>query len=278
VIHVDPVDRAPVHPASHRRAPGAALIASSIGLFWIIEYLFLAEHGRRGVDSHAYWLTRNGIHYGILGDRDAYLYSPAFAQVIRPLTLLPWPAFEALWAIAAAAIYLWLIRDVEWRWWLPLLALAIADLVIGNLWALFALVCVIGIRRPALWAIPALTKLSPVGFIWFGVRRDWRSLGILAAATAAVVAVSAAIDPGAWSAWMHMLTHSGGDPLGLGIIAAGIGVAVFAAATDRAWLLPVAMLLTTPILGVIALAVLLAIPRLTSGTERGRDPGSPLRG
>ncbi|HSN07140.1 MAG TPA: hypothetical protein VLV82_07315, partial [Candidatus Angelobacter sp.] len=33
----------------------------------------------------------------------AYLYSPVFAQIVAPLTLMPWWAFSALWLLAATA-------------------------------------------------------------------------------------------------------------------------------------------------------------------------------
>ncbi len=45
---------------------------------------------------------------------DAYLYSPAFAQVISVTTWLPWPVFAALWAGLEAAAFLWLLRPLGW--------------------------------------------------------------------------------------------------------------------------------------------------------------------
>ncbi len=61
------------------------------------------QHGV-GWDAHAYYVAWSGGLYEELPEtRDAYNYSPLFAQVIWPLTLLPWPAFCALLVGAAAA-------------------------------------------------------------------------------------------------------------------------------------------------------------------------------
>src|ERR1041385_4690620 len=51
------------------------------------------------LDMHTYWATGAGVSYAhsnpyVIG---AYLYAPAFAQVLYPLTTLPWPWFAALW-------------------------------------------------------------------------------------------------------------------------------------------------------------------------------------
>ena len=45
------------------------------------------------VDAYAYWSTRDGISYAAAetGQIGAYLYSPAFAQLLTPLVWLPWP-------------------------------------------------------------------------------------------------------------------------------------------------------------------------------------------
>ena len=61
-----------------------------------------------GYDSHAYWLAVQDMDrlYGAPAlARDAFLYSPAFAQLIWPLGLLPWPAFCVLWTLLSAVIF-----------------------------------------------------------------------------------------------------------------------------------------------------------------------------
>src|SRR3954471_4367816 len=51
-------------------------------------------------DAYAYWVVpaADPYHNAIVGAPAAYLYSPAFLQLITPLRGLPWPAFVAVWA------------------------------------------------------------------------------------------------------------------------------------------------------------------------------------
>ena len=82
--------------------------------------------------------------------------------------------------------------------------LAAAELAGGNISLLLAVAIVVGFRWPAAWALILLTKVSPgIGLLWFAVRREWRNLAIALGATAAVVAVSAVIMPGAWLEWLE---------------------------------------------------------------------------
>ena len=57
------------------------------------------------LDMHTYWATGAGFDYGASNPYEigAYLYAPAFAQVISPLTTLPWPWFAALWTAVSVA-------------------------------------------------------------------------------------------------------------------------------------------------------------------------------
>ena len=69
------------------------------------------------LDMHTYWATGDGYSYN-QGDPytiGAYLYAPAFAQLLWPITTLPWPWFAALWTAAIAATYVWLVG----RWAVP---------------------------------------------------------------------------------------------------------------------------------------------------------------
>ena len=55
-----------------------------------------AEYGI-GWDAHAYYVAwSGGLYEALPGSVDAYNYSPLFAQVIWPLTLLPWAVFCAV--------------------------------------------------------------------------------------------------------------------------------------------------------------------------------------
>ena len=114
----------------------------------------------------------------------AYLYSPAFAQLIRPLTILPWPIFVTIWTAFNLAIVWWLLG----RWSLPaMLFLPIPfEIVSGNVHLMYAAAIVLGFRASFTWALPILTKVTPgIGLAWFAVRREWRQLGLALGVTGA---------------------------------------------------------------------------------------------
>ena len=161
-----------------------------------------------GFDFHAYWLTRYGLDYSLTrpGEIGAFLYSPAFAQVIAPLVALPWPLFAALWTALVAAPLIWLTgRSVLWTLLIPPIVISIG---VGQLDIPLAAAIVIGFRRPAAWALPLLTKVTPgIGLLWFAVRREWHSLWVAIWVTAAIFAVSSAIDPTNWAGWLTMLSR-----------------------------------------------------------------------
>src|SRR4051812_45250095 len=158
------------------------------------------------VDAFAYWTTRDGSFYdaSTTGRIGAYLYSPAFAQALAPLVWLPLAAFTAVWtAINCAA--LWFVLR---RWALPsLLFIPIPfEIISGNVHLLYAAAIVVGLRWPIAWALPLLTKVTPgIGVLWFAVRREWRSLAAAIGVTAAVAAVSFALDASQWRAWLDLL-------------------------------------------------------------------------
>jgi glycosyl transferase family 87 len=250
-----------------------------------------------GLDSHAYWAVwRNGLYSAAPEQQDAYLYSPVFAQGLWPLTHLPWPAFFALWSGTIAAIYLWLLKAFPRAWRAPLFLLCLTDILVGNVWALFALVVLAGFRFPAVWAFPFLTKLTPgLCLLWFAARREWRALAIALGVTGAAVAVSFAFAPDLWADWLRLLLHPDQfqNParvtvhptvhfpvivrLGFGIPAA-IALTIFAARSNRPRLLPVAMLLATPVPSLAAFGLLLAIPRIAPTPPRPqREAAAPAR-
>lgn len=229
-------------------------------------------------DLHAYWTTRDGLAYELstpftIG---AYLYSPAFAQGLRPLSILPWPLFAAAWTGLIFAILLWL----SGRWALialfaPPVALSV---VLGQVDLFIAAAIVLGFRFPAAWALVLLTKVTPgIGLLWFLVRREWRALWLAFGGTLGVVAVSAALDPGGWAAWLDFLRRSlavppleGGAYLALPLwlrLPVAAAIVAWGARTDRRWTVPVGAVLAMPVLWFNPLAVLVAILPLI---ERGR--------
>jgi len=90
-----------------------------------------------GYDAHAYWAAwhRPDMYGGSPNTRDAFLYSPLFAQLVWPLAQLPWPAFLAVWTLAGGALYGWLLWPLPWRLRAPLLAVEIGG---GNISLLIA--------------------------------------------------------------------------------------------------------------------------------------------
>jgi Glycosyltransferase family 87 len=253
----------------------------------VVYCLGMALDSFGGVDAHAYWAAwRHGLYSAAPEQRDAYLYSPVFAQVLWPLTLLPWPVFWAVWTITLAAAFAWLLAPLGRRWALPLLLMCLPEILTGNVWAFFALVLVLGFRYPAAWAFPLLLKVSPgVGVVWFAVRREWRAAATATAATAAIMAASFALAPDLWGEWLRLLAHpeSFRNParesfepalhfptalrLGLGLpIAAAL--TIYAARSNRPRLLPAATLLAVPVFSANVLTLLTAIPRMRADHDK----------
>ncbi|HYN68924.1 MAG TPA: glycosyltransferase family 87 protein [Candidatus Eisenbacteria bacterium] len=265
------VDRAP--------APVAALIRTRLGIdafiviaavFVVFRLLDVYPWTASVLDLHTYWATRDGIDYAssnpfIIG---AYLYAPAFAQLIAPLTGLSWPVFAAIWTALIAAVYLWLVG----RWAVPLLlSLAVAlELFLGQIDVFLAAAIVVGFRYPAAWAFPILTKIAPgIGLIWFVVRSEWRNLALALAATIGIAAISAAFTPDLWRGWLDLVRRSLTEPqtiegafLAVPIwlrLPVGVGLIAWGARTDRYWTLPVGILLSMPILWVNVFTILIAL-------------------
>ena len=96
-----------------------------------------------------------------------YLYSPAFAQFLSPLYVLPFEAFFVLWTVASVVVLYWLVRP--WPWALLILFLPWTyELFVGQVHLFIAAAIVLGFRWPALWAFNILTKVTPgVGLLWF---------------------------------------------------------------------------------------------------------------
>ena len=229
-----------------------------------------------GYDAHAYWLAGRAAHpYGAApGTFNAYLYSPVFAQLIRPLALLPWSAFVALWMLAEATVFVWLTATLPLRWRIPVLLACVPEVLMGNVYGYLAVAAVLGARRPIWWALPLLTKITPglLGLLWLAAQRRWRDLVRAIAATVVIAAISCAAEPQLWQEWLRFLAHSAGEarPWMTMRTAAAAVLVVFAARRRWPWLLPAAMLLGTPMLGLSTknLAILAAVPRLTRHPPR----------
>ncbi|HUQ44582.1 MAG TPA: glycosyltransferase family 87 protein [Candidatus Limnocylindria bacterium] len=258
-----------------------------IGPLVVFRLLGVYPWNEPAFDLHAYWITRAGVDYAHqhAGPAGTYLYSPAFAQAIRPLTLLPLPVFAAIWTSIGAALLIALTGRRALL--VALLPPVLITLVQGQLDIAFAAVAFLGLRWPALWALPLLTKITPgVGLVWFLVRREWRSFMIALGVTLAVVAVSFVLDQGGWASWVAMLLRAEFPrdpqlvyldiPLTVRLPIAVLLIA-WGARTDRRWTIPVAMALAMPIVWANSVTILVAlIPILAQEREAAteRQPAS----
>lgn len=217
-----------------------------------------------GHDAHAYWVaTLDPSVYGRLpGSSDAFLYSPVVAQTLALVTWLPWPVFLALWTGSAVVACLWLVRPLRWVWSVPLLALAIEDVLLGNITWLVAVLVVVGMRSSLAWVPLAFTKVTTgIGLLWYVARRDWRAVASAVVLGLAVLTASYLAAPDMWRAYIEFLATLGGPGVAIRTVIAG-GLVVWAARTGRPWLVPVAVVLCAPLALAYTWAALLAVPRL----------------
>jgi hypothetical protein len=253
----------------------AVLVVGAV--FVVFRLLNLYPWNVPVLDFHAYWESRDVINYGAYGPFviGAFLYSPAFAHLIAPITALPWQVFAGIWTAILVGAFVWLTG----RWALPILLTSVAvalELYLGQVDILIAAAIVIGFRYPAAWAFPILTKVAPgIGLLWFVFRREWRNLLIALSVTAAVAAISAIIAPELWRGWFDLLTRSvtqrqtiTGSYLNIPLWArlpAAVALLWWGARSDRYWTVPVAAFLAMPILWLNVFTILLgAVPLLSS--------------
>ena len=232
-----------------------------------------------GQDARSYYglnladLYEGRTNWNTIG---AYPYSPAFAQLVYPLNLLPWPVFVAAWTALLLAAVFFLTGP---RLLLLGLVLGAMEIAGGNISLLLTVAIVAGFRYPWTWAFVILTKITPgIGLLWFALRREWRQLGIALGATAAIVAVSYLLMPGAWQDWIALLaanTGKGGTwaavPIPL-LVRGPIGVAllIWGAPRNQRWVVPIAAMLALPALWYGSLSMVLGVIPLTTPEERRR--------
>jgi hypothetical protein len=240
------------------------------------------DHAQLAGDAAQFYFFRLPDPYRVTEYERAtggFYYSPVAAAAIYPVTLAGLYATSAVMtAIEFAALY-----ALMGRW--SLLALLFPpvwwDISLGNINLLLGAVCVYGVRYPALWAIPLLTKVTPgVGILWFAARREFRSLAIAIGVTLALVAASLVLGTHLWADWIGSLTTSAGTsamtgprtvPVPLAIrFPVAVVLVVIAARTGRVWLLLIACTLAAPVLWMANLAPLVAVPKLIVDDLRAR--------
>lgn len=254
----------------------AALSVVGIYAAWFVQHPW--HNDAYGI----YVAWRGGLYDVPWLAHGAYVYAPPFAQLIAPLTLLPWRAFWAVWVGLQLAALLWMTGP---RWAAVILLLpwpsipdypnAVAGTIgNGNPQLLLAAAIVLAYRYPAAWAAPLLMKVTPgVGLLWYIVRREWRNLAIALGTTAAIVAISFAFAPDLWRQWFGLLgTAAGADPRTverfvyvplLVRLPVAILLIAWGARTDRYWTVPIAVMLALPAISLGGLAIAVgAIPFL----------------
>jgi Glycosyltransferase family 87 len=266
-------------------------------LVWVAIVVLAEPYGRlwgTGQDAYCYWQAPLADPYARSNWTDpvAYVYSPAFLQLVRPITVLPWQAFMAIWTAILLAGVRFLTGP---RWFAFGVLFALMEVAGGNISILIAVAMVVGFRWPAAWAFVLLTKVTPgIGLLWFAVRREWNSLAVALVATGAVFVTSALFMPAAWADWLTVLTTVSGRegtwaavpiPLVLRLPVA-MALVVWGAKTDRRWTVPVAGMIALPALWYGGFSMLLATLALSrpewrdaggSGLRAGAEPvGRPV--
>ena len=216
-------------------------------------------------DAYGIWNAWDGGLYDIPWlEYEAYVYSPAFAQLLYPFTLLPWPVFAALWTGLAIGIVFWM--RVPWMLAFPGV---IDDILRGNIHVFLAGAVVVAVwhrtRGAGAWAFPLLTKVTPgVGVAWHAVRGEWRAVAIGLALTASLVGVSVLLTPDLWAEWISLVAANVGSDPRIQVVPlpfvvrlpVAVVLVVVAARWNRAWLLPIGVMLALPNVWTSSLALL----------------------
>jgi hypothetical protein len=257
-----------------------------VGLRWAYVAVLLAFVILRPVpagDAHAYWAVDLADPYDRpVATQDAFTYPPPAAILFSILGRLPFEVFEAGWTLLIGLALLWLTGPFALAFLvIPVVA---SDLYLGNIHVLLAAAIVGSLRRPALWALPLLTKPTVgLGLLWFAVRGEWRRLGVALGVTLALVGGSWLVTPGLWPAWFDYVLATGVAPdvgaawwipvpLLLRLPAAAALVA-WGARTNRAWTLPTGAMLALPVLWLVGLAMLAGAFAVSRWGPRRADVG-----
>ncbi len=230
---------------------------TAVAIAQIVGWIPLAQ------DASVYYAAQPGQLYDVplsaAATHGAYLYSPAFADLLAPVRLIPLRWFTAGWQLMLCAV----LAVVLGRWSVVVLGIGIAaiavpslnwltavaaEVAMGNIQILLAAVAVFGLRYPGLWSIALLTKMTPgVGLVWFVARREWRNLAVALGLTAAIALASLALLPGDWPAWVRYLANQQPSDFPLWVVPIALPVRLamstaliwFGGRTNRPWIVPI---------------------------------------
>jgi hypothetical protein len=247
--------------------------ANLAGLLVVLFVFWLLGFHDYQHDARAYWTADLDHLYdlGQVGGVDAYLYSPVFAQVIQPLTWLPWEIFAVIWAALNLGALTWMAGPAIAGLLLNIPGSPVIDEVAtGNVHLLIAAALVLAVRGAGWWAFPLLTKVTPVaGITYLLGARLWRQVLIAFMVTAGLTVLSFVIAPQLWFDWIHSLVANTGRsiPSQVAIIPGPIALRVAVAAAiglvgglrGWRWTMPVAATIALPVPWSSGLSVLVAV-------------------
>lgn len=246
------------------------LVVQIVGLLVLVTYWSVLPATLADVDN--FWNVDPANPYvEPWGGSLAYVYSPAFAQAIWPLTPLPFDLFYKAWTAISIAALAWLITPIgaALALFLPLVRTEIEG---GQIHLWLAVMCALGLRLSAVWSFGLLTKVTPgVGVLWFAARREWRPFGTAIAVTIVVVAVSAVISPAAWRDWLQLLADSSTLQMGNLVVSEwpalfrlpiAAGLVIMAGWRGRPAALPLIVCFALPAIWPWSLTLAAAVPRL----------------
>lgn len=248
-------------------------VLSAVALAGILVAWISLLRGDYFHDAKAYWSVDYADLYGhsLVGRFGTYLYSPAFAQAMWPLTLLPWIAFAAVWSALNLVALVWMARPIFAALLLFLPFSPVTDeFSTGNISILIAAAIVLGFRYPAAHAFSLLTKVTPgISAWWFlGAGRS-RDLIAALAVTAGIAAISLLISWEQWLHWVDLLRASSivqvpgnigviPGPLWLRVVAAAV-IAIACGRFGWRWGVPVAATVALPVTWSSGLTILVAL-------------------
>ena len=221
------------------------------------------------IDLVIYWQNTNldALYPVLVTDSPTpFLYPPVLAQILLPLHVLPFEIVEVAWTTLCFVslwycVRIWTIPVVILGLisiWLPpdnILGAGLEFVLLGNVQIPMAAAIVAGMRHPAWFAIPILTKITTgVGLLWYAFRAEWRPFAIGIAATALVVAVSFLLSPGAWADWIQFAIRNYGVPSVPPVVGpplpvrlgAAVLLVAWGARTNRPWVVAIAGAMANP--------------------------------
>lgn len=249
----------------------------ALSIAGVLLLIMTLRGGGPGYDFYAYWSVDPADPYAVKEGFGAFHYAPPLVWLVGPLKLVPWPLAYWLWFAVLFVVLVWLARD----WALAWLAFppVVSELYHGNIHLLLAAALVLSLRHPIAYPFLVLSKVSPgVTALWYVVRREWRNLATALGVAGVIVGLSFVMAPGLWWAYLTHISSEANSapnlvavPLALRLPAAALLV-VFAARTNRPWILAPAAVLSVPLLWFHGFSILVAITPLRRASRGRRMP------